>query len=153
MILSPPVLLPQVYGFLFIVSCIQSFDFTLTSHFDFLNVGFISSSNRPIAKLKKGVEQSKPHADKPKQSKLAVVKNTSSKPKRRSQWIASKLDFLTHKTIVYRLKKPRRRCQCKGTRLSLQRMNKKKQDSSVAFEGGHSSNNLLESEDGHFLAD
>ena len=93
MILSPIVLLPQVYGFLFIVSCIQSFDFTLISHFDFLYVGFISSSNRLIAKLKKGVEQSKPHADKPKQSKLAVVKNTSSKPKRRSQWIASKLEF------------------------------------------------------------
>ena len=49
---------------------------------------FTSSSTKPIAKLKKGVGQLKPPS-----AKLAVVKNTSSKLKRRSHRIAFKLEF------------------------------------------------------------
>ena len=43
--------------------------------------------------MKKGVGLYKPHVAKPKKSKLAVVKNTSSKIKQRSQSIAPKLEF------------------------------------------------------------
>ena len=71
----------------------SSLTFTLISHFAFRYVGFISSSNRPIAKLKKGVGQSKPPTSKPKQSKLAIVKNNSSKPQHRSYRTAPKLEF------------------------------------------------------------
>ena len=71
----------------------SSLTFTLISHFVFHYVGFTSSFNRPIAKLKKGVGQSKPPIAKPKQSKLVVVKNNSSKPQRRSHGIAPKLEF------------------------------------------------------------
>ena len=47
----------------------------------------------PIAKLKKGFGQSKPPVAKPKQSKLVVLKNTFSKPKRRSHRVAPRLEF------------------------------------------------------------
>ena len=66
----------------------NSLTFTSTSNFALCYIGFTSSSSKPIAKLKKGVGQSKPRA-----SKLAIVKNTSSKLKRRSHRIASKLEF------------------------------------------------------------
>ena len=69
----------------------SSLTFTLISNFALCYVGFISSSNRPIEKLKKWVRQSKPKAA--KQSKLAVVKNTSSNPKQRSHRIAPKIEF------------------------------------------------------------
>ena len=68
-------------------------DLALISHFVFCYVDFTSFSNRPIAKLKKRVEQSKSPADKHKQSKLVVVKTNSSKPKHRSHKIAPKLEF------------------------------------------------------------
>ena len=67
--------------------------FTLISHFSFRYVGFPSSSDKKISKLKKRVGQSKPPTAKPKQYKLAVVKNTSFKLKRRSHRIAPKLEF------------------------------------------------------------
>ena len=66
----------------------SSLTFTLTSNFAFCYTGFTSSSTKPIAKLKKGVVQPKLHA-----AKLAIVKNASSKLKRRSHRIASKLEF------------------------------------------------------------
>ena len=72
---------------------LSSLTFTLISHVAFRYVGFTSSSSMPIAKLKKGVGQSKPPLAKPKQSQLVVVKNTSSKLKQRSHRIAPKLEF------------------------------------------------------------
>ena len=69
----------------------SSLTFTLISNFALCYVGFTSSSNKPIAKLKKGVAQSKPFDA--KQSKLAVVKDNSSKPKRRFHRIAPKVEF------------------------------------------------------------
>ena len=66
----------------------SSLTFTSTSNFSLCYTSFTSSSNKPIAKLKKRVRQSKPPA-----TKLAIVKNTSSKLKRRSHRIASKLEF------------------------------------------------------------
>ena len=62
--------------------------FTSTSNFALCYTGFTSSSNKPIVNLKKGVGQSKPPT-----TKLAIVNNTSSKLKRRSHRIASKLEF------------------------------------------------------------
>ena len=71
----------------------SSLNFTLISPFTSRNVGFTSYTSRPIVKLKKGVGQSKPPVAKPKQSKLAIVKNNSSKPQWRSHRIAPKLEF------------------------------------------------------------
>ena len=69
----------------------SSLTFTSISNFSLCYTGFTSLFSKPIAKLKKGVGQSKPPAA--KQSKLAVVKNTFSKLKQRSHSIASKLQF------------------------------------------------------------
>ena len=66
----------------------NSSNFILTSNFALFYIGFTSSSTKPIAKLKKGVRQPKPFA-----AKLAIMKNTSVKLKRRSHRIASKLEF------------------------------------------------------------
>ena len=66
----------------------SSLTFNSTSNFALCYTGFTSSSNKPIAKLKNMVGQSKPLA-----AKLAIVKNTSFKLKRRSHRIASKLQF------------------------------------------------------------
>ena len=66
----------------------SSSTFSLTSNFALSYIGFTFSSTKPITKLKKGVEQPKPNV-----AKLAIVKNTSSKLKRRSHRIASKLEF------------------------------------------------------------
>ena len=66
----------------------NSLTFPSTSNFALCYIGFTFFSTKSISKLKKGVGQSKPPA-----SKLAIVKNTSSKLKRRSHRIASKLEF------------------------------------------------------------
>ena len=66
----------------------SSLTFPSTSNFALCYTSFTSSSNKPIAKLKKGVEQSKSLV-----SKMAIVKSTSSKLKQRSHRIASKLEF------------------------------------------------------------
>ena len=62
--------------------------FPLTSNFSLCYTGLTSSSSKPIAKLKKGVGQFKPL-----DAILAIVKNTSSKLKRSSHKIDSKLEF------------------------------------------------------------
>ena len=69
----------------------SSLTFTSTSNFALCYTSFTSSSSKPIEKLKKGVGKSKHLAA--KQSKLVVVKNTTSKLKRRSHRIAFKLEF------------------------------------------------------------
>ena len=66
----------------------SSLTFTSTSNFALCYTGFTFSSRKPISKLKKWVGQSKPST-----AKLAIVKNTSSKLKRRSHRITSKLEF------------------------------------------------------------
>ena len=97
-----------------------------------------------LAKLKKGVRQSKPHV-----AKLAIVKNTSSKLKRRSHRIVSKLEFSNTQANPIEIEEAEEE-------VSMHREDmvfideSKKQGSSVAFEGGHSFNDLSESEDGHF---
>ena len=93
MILSVPFFLPQVYGFCSMFLAFSPLSFTLISHFVFHYVGFTSSSSKPIAKLKKGVKQSKSLVDKLKQSKLVVVKTNSSKHKWRFHRITPKLEF------------------------------------------------------------
>ena len=69
----------------------SSLTFTLISNFALCYVGFTSSSSRSIAKLKKEVVPYEPPIV--KQSKLAIMKNISSKPKQRSHRIAPKLEF------------------------------------------------------------
>ena len=66
----------------------SSSTFTLTSNFALCYTGFTTSSTKPIEKLKKGFRQPKPPV-----AKLAIVKNTSSKLKRRFHRIDSKLEF------------------------------------------------------------
>ena len=66
----------------------SSLTFPSTSNFALCYTGFTSSSSKPIAKLKKGVGQSKPP-----DAKLDIVKNTSSELKRRSHRIDFKLEF------------------------------------------------------------
>ena len=67
------------------LSDVESFSDWWFVRFDDL---IISTSTKHIAKFKKGVRQPKPHA-----AKLAIVKNTSYKLKRRYHRIASKLEF------------------------------------------------------------
>ena len=131
----------------------SSLIFTLISHFAFHYVGFTSSSSRPIAKLKKEVGQSKPHAAKPKQSKLDVVKNNSSKPQRRSHRIAPKLEFSNTQNDLIEIEEVEEEVSVQRDEIVFIEDESKKQDSSVTFEGGHSSNDLLEYEDGHFSTD
>ena len=96
--------------------------------------------------MKKGVGQSKPHV-----AKLAIMKNTSSKLKRISHRIASKLEFSNIKDTPIKIEEA-------GEEVLMHREEivftdeSKKQGSSVAFEGGHPFNDLSESEDGYFSA-
>ena len=128
------------------------FTFTLISYFTFCYVGFTSSSSRPIAKLKKGVGQSKPPASKPKQSKLVVMKNNSSKPQRRFHRIAPKLEFSNTQDDPLEIELVEE-VSVQRDEIIFIEDESKKQDSSAAFEEGHSSNGLSQSEDGHFSAD
>ena len=90
------------------------------------------------------VGQSKPHA-----AKLAIVKNTSSKLKRRSHRIASKLEFSNTQDNPIEIEEV-------GEEVSMHEEEivftdkSKKQGSSTAFKGDHSFNDLSESKDGHF---
>ena len=77
-------------NFYLLLLALSTLTFTLISNFTLCYVGFTFSSSKPLS-LKKGVVSSKPPAI--KQSKLVVVKNTSSKPKRRSHKIAPKIEF------------------------------------------------------------
>ena len=103
-------------------------------------------------KLKKGVGQSKPPTGKPKQSKLDVVKNTSSKPKRRSHRIAPKLEFSNTRDDPIEIEEVEDEGSVQREYIKFTEGESKKQDRSTAYEGGHSSNDLSESQEGHFLA-
>ena len=93
--------------------------------------------------MKKRVEQPKPPA-----SKLAIMRNTSSKLKRRSHRIASKLEFSNTQDNPIDIEEAEEEVSMHREEIIF--TESKKQGSSVAFEGGHSFNDLLEPEDGHF---
>ena len=129
---------------LFLVS--NSLTFPSTSNFALFYIGFSSSANKPIAKLKKWVGQSMSPT-----AKLAIVKNSSSKLKRRSHRIASKLQFSnTHDNHI--------EIEEDKEEVSMHRKEivfideSKTQGSLAAIERGHSFNDLSESEDNHFSA-
>ena len=131
----------------------NSLTFTLISHFAFHYVGFTSSSSRLIAKLKKGVRQSNPLVAKPRQSKLAIVKDNSSKPQRRSHRIAPKLEFSNSQDDLIEIETIEEEVLVQRDEIVFIEDESKKQDSSTTFEGGHSSNDLSKSKDGHFSID
>ena len=118
--------------------------FPSTSNFSLYCIRFTSSSTKPITKLKKGVGQSKSHV-----AKLAIVKNTSSKLKRRSHKIASKLAFSNTQDNPIKIEEAKEEVSMHREEIVFTDESKKK-DSSVASEGDHSFNDLSESEDGHF---
>ena len=124
---------------LFVAS--SSSTFILTSNFALC---YTSSSTKPIAKLKKGVGQPKPSA-----AKLAIVKNTSSKLKRRSHRIASKLEFSNTQDNPIEIEEAEKEVSMHKEEIVFVDQSKK-QGSSRAFEGGHSFNDLSKSEDVHF---
>ena len=115
-------------------------------------VGFTSSSSKPIAKLNKGVEKSKPYATKPKQSKLVVVKNTSSKLKRRSHMIAPKLEFSNTQDDPIEIEEANEKGLVQREKTEFTEDESKKQDSSSSSEGGHFSSDLSKSKESHFSA-
>ena len=118
----------------------------MTSNFAFRYIGFTSSSTKPITKLKKGVGQPKPSV-----AKLAIVKNTSSKLKRRSHRIASKLEFSDTQDNLIEIEEAKEEVLMHREEIVFTDESKKK-GSLVAFKGGHSFNDPSESEDGHFSA-
>ena len=101
-------------------------------------------SSKRIAKLKKGVGQSKPPT-----AKLAIVKNTSSKLKRRSHRIASKLEISNTQDNPTEIEEAEEEVSMHKEEIVFTNESKK-QSRSVAFERGHSFNDLSESEDDHF---
>ena len=123
----------------------SSSTFTLTFNFALCYTGFTSSSTKPISKLKKGVGQPKPAA------KLAIVKNTSSKLKRRSHMIASKLEFSNTQDNPLDIEEAKEEVSMHREEIVFTDESKK-QGSLATFERGHSFNDLSESEDGHFSA-
>ena len=122
----------------------SSSTFTLASDFALCYTGFISTSTKHIAKFKKGVRQPKPHV-----AKLAIVKNTSYKLKRRYHRIASKLEFSNTQNNSIDIEEVEEEVSMHREEIVFTDESKN-QGSSTAFEGGHSFINLLESEDGHF---
>ena len=95
-------------------------------------------------KLKKGVGQFKPAA-----TKLAIVKNTSSKLKRRSHRIASKLEFSNTQHNPIKIEEAKEEVSMHREEIVFTDESKK-QGSSASFEGGHSFNDPSKSKDGHF---
>ena len=128
----------------------NSLTFTLISNFTLCCIGFTSSSNRFVAKLKKGVRQSTPPVA--KQSKLVVGTNTFSKPKRRSHRITPKLEFSNTQDDPIEIEEAEEEVSMQREEIVFTEDESKKQGSSTAFEGGHSSNDLLKFEDSHFSA-
>ena len=100
--------------------------------------------------MKKGVGQSKPPAAKPKQSKLVVVKNTSFKLKQRYHRIAPKLEFSNTLDDPIEIEEVEDEGSVQREKVGFIKDESKKQDSSVAYKEGHSSNGLSESKEGHF---
>ena len=150
MILVVPALLPQVHGFFFIVSCIQFFDFHLdfSLYLSLCRLHFLFKQAH--CKIEEKVRHSKPLVAKPKQSKLAVVKNNSSKPKRRSHKIAPKLEFSNTQYDPIEIEEAKEEVSVQREEIVFTEDGSKKQDSSTTFEGCHSSNDLLEYEDDLF---
>ena len=97
-----------------------------------------------IVKLKKEVGQSIPHV-----AKLAIEKNTSSKLKRRSHKIASKLEFSNTQDNSIESEEVEEKVSMHKEEIVFTDESKKK-GSSAAFKGGHSFNDFSKSEDGHF---
>ena len=124
----------------------SSLTFTLTSYFSFCYTGFTSSSTKPIEKLKKGVGQPMPPI-----AKLTIVRNTSSKIKRRSHRIASKLEFSNTQDNPIEIEEVEEEVSTHREEIVFTDESKK-QDSSTTFEGGHSFNDLSELEDENYLA-
>ena len=116
----------------------------MTSNFALCCTSFTSSSTKPIAKLKKRVGQSKPHA-----VKLTIVNNTSSKLKRRSHRTASKLEFSNTQDNPIDIEEDEEEVSMHREKIVFTDESKKK-GSLAAFEGGHSFNDLSELKDGHF---
>ena len=116
------------------------------------NFLFTSSSNRLIEKFKKGVGQSKPLVAKPKQSKLAIVKNTSSKHKQRSHKLAPNLEFYNTQDDPIEIEEAKDEGSVQRENISFIKDGSKKKDSSAAYEGGYSSNDLSESKEGPFFS-
>ena len=100
--------------------------------------------------MKKRVGQSKPPTAKLKQSKLVVVKNTSSKPKQKSHKIAPKLELYNTQDDPIEIEEAEEEVSMRREEISFTEDESRKQDSSAAFEGGHFSNDLSESEECHF---
>ena len=98
--------------------------------------------------MKKEVKQSKPPTV--KQSKLA---NTSSKPKQGSHRIAPNLEFSNTLDDPIEIEEAEEEVSMQREEIVFTKDESNKQDSFVAFEGGHSSNDPLEYENGHFLTD
>ena len=103
--------------------------------------------------MKKEVGQSKPPIAKPNQSKLAVVKNNSSKSQQRSHKIAPKLEFSNTRDDPIESEAVEEEVSVKREEIVFTEDESKNQDSSPVFKGGNSSNDLSESEDGHFSTD
>ena len=122
----------------------SSLAFPSTSNFTLCYIGFTFYSSKRIAKLKKGVGQSKPPT-----AKLAIVKNTSSKLKRRSHRIASKLEISNTQDNPTEIEEAEEEVSMHKEEIVFTNESKK-QSRSVAFERGHSFNDLSESEDDHF---
>ena len=120
--------------------------FTLTFNFALYCTCFTSSCTKTITKLKKGVGQPKPPA-----AKLAIVKNTSSKLKRRSHRISSKLEFSNTQDNPIDIEEAEEEVLMHIEEIVFTDESKK-QGSLAAFEGGHSFNDLSESEDDHFFS-
>ena len=82
-------------------------------------------------------------------AKLDIVKNTSSKLKRRSHRIASKLEFSNTQDNPTEIEEVEEEVSIHREEIVFTNESKK-QGSSATFEGGHSFNDLSKSEGGHF---
>ena len=80
------------------------------------------------------------------------MKNTSLEPKRRSNWIAPKLEFSNTRDDPIGIVEAERERSVQREEIGFIEDESKKQDSLMASEGGHSSNDLSKSEEGHFSA-
>ena len=136
MISSSLAFLPQVHEIYSLFLTSNSSTFTSTSNFSSCYTGFTSSSTKPIAKLKKGFGQSKPPI-----VKLAIMKNTSSKLKWRSHRISSKLEFSNTQDNPIEIEEAEEEVSMHKEEIVFTDESKK-QGSLVAFEGGHSFNDL-----------
>ena len=91
---------------------------------------------------------------------MVILKNNSSKPQQRSHRIAPKLEFSNTQDDLIEIEDDLIEIEEVEEEVLVQREEiifiedeSKKQDSLVAFEGGHFSIDLSEYEDGHFSTD